>query len=70
MHNKIQNYMPFFVAASKCVYDMSKGYVAREVKSQAKLCLYCDKEHYHNNDFCSAKCCKDYRAKKKAEKMP
>jgi len=26
-----------------------------------KPCIHCGDEHTHNNAFCSAKCCKEYR---------
>ena len=29
-----------------------------------KQCLNCNKGHMHNNSFCSADCCKEWRAKK------
>ena len=28
---------------------------------KVKKCLNCNKEHTHNNSFCSAECCKDYK---------
>lgn len=28
-----------------------------------KRCLVCGVEHYHNNSFCSAKCCKSFKTK-------
>lgn len=35
----------------------------REPK-KPRPCLNCKKPHIHNNSFCSAECCKEYRAKK------
>lgn len=33
----------------------------KKVKPGYKACLQCGKQHTHNNAFCSAKCCKEYR---------
>ena len=42
--------------------------VAKSKKSKkSKKCLHCGKKHYHNNSFCSADCCKDYRANQQVE---
>jgi hypothetical protein len=30
-----------------------------------KKCLNCPTKHDHHNDFCSADCCKEYRASKR-----
>ena len=35
----------------------------KEGGPKEKPCLKCGKLKVHNNDFCSAKCCKDYRRK-------
>jgi len=35
----------------------NKQYKPKTVKS----CINCGKEHTHNNSFCSAKCCKEYK---------
>lgn len=33
-----------------------------------KRCVRCGKDHYHNNSFCSASCCKAYRADKRKKR--
>jgi len=33
----------------------------------AKKCLLCGKEHYHNNSFCCAEHCREWKAAKRKE---
>ena len=50
---------------------MSGGYIDSEldrVTPKDKVCRNCDKIHTHHNDYCSADCCKEYRAKKRGPK--
>ena len=38
--------------------------LAKIPKRPEKPCLYCRKPHNHNNSFCSAECCRNYRFEK------
>lgn len=33
-------------------------------RPKSKSCLLCKSAHSHNNEFCSAECCRSYRSQK------
>ncbi|UYM14285.1 hypothetical protein [Endozoicomonas euniceicola] len=46
----------------------TSGQRVRRHKKQSRPCLNkCGKLHIHNNSFCSADCCHEYRARKKEQ---
>lgn len=42
----------------------SKGDSKTDPTCKERPCLNCDKPKTHNNSYCSAKCCREHRAKK------
>lgn len=43
------------------------GFGGGRKEQPEKPCLKCGKLKVHNNDFCSAECCKQYRLEKKGK---
>lgn len=52
-------------AVGASVYDALEKHLDARPK---KHCLHCGGEHYHNNSFCSASCCRAYRADKRKKR--
>ena len=66
--HSLQKGMAYAMLATVMGTMLGRGYGLPEVRPMLKprkKCLCCGKEHVHNNCFCSASCCKQYRQQQK-----
>lgn len=65
MKKNIGSHMAMFMAAS--LMSGKNGMFNDHPQPQrlSKKCLLCGKEHYHNNSFCCAEHCREWRAAKR-----
>lgn len=70
MRGKLAGYMALAMGMACMGEDVFDGNYSRHVPydKPVKKCLQCGKEHTHNNSWCSASCCKQYRQQQKEHK--
>jgi hypothetical protein len=69
MNNSISKSFLAFGLLAASMPELGNGFSARKrftsIERETKKCLNCGKEHNHNNSFCCANCCKEWRNKNK-----
>ena len=58
--------LDIYMAMAGTHYPHGKPFFPAKPK-ESKKCLECDKQHFHNNDWCSPECCKTWRLKKNGQ---
>ena len=56
---KSGNYLAIMMGAGLIPTDALESFT-NKYKRETKECLTCEKEHTHNNSFCSVECCKAF----------
>lgn len=69
-HNKKMQMMQYLIGSLGLTDATAiKHFLTNRVKVRnVKICFQCGVEHTHHNDFCSADCCKVYKAREKLDR--
>lgn len=68
-HNKKMQLMRYLTGSLGLPPNDLESWINSRVKIRSiKSCLQCGVEHTHHNDFCSADCCKVYKAREKLDR--